>query len=175
MLSMLYGIIDSYQTAPGTGLPIGNLTSQYFANLYLSKIDHYILEQVKPQGYCRYMDDFVLWGADKSTLKAMLEKTSDFTAAELRLVLKQPVLGKTEQGLPFLGFTIKPSGIYLMKKSKRRMMKRIEEIKRDLGWAPDRGGRRYPAYQRVRGGPTCQNPQFSGKVMVRAPLRARTA
>ena len=49
-LRLLSGIIDSYGVRPGRGLPIGNLTSQFFANLYLSSLDHYILEQLKPSG-----------------------------------------------------------------------------------------------------------------------------
>jgi retron-type reverse transcriptase len=132
VLRLLDSIIDSYCTQPGKGLPIGNLTSQFFANLYLSRLDHYILEQLKPTAYVRYMDDFVLWGTDKATLQGALELIRDFTVKELRLQIKQPVLGNTSQGLPFLGFMIKKSGIFLLRKSKRRMVNRITELKRDL-------------------------------------------
>jgi retron-type reverse transcriptase len=132
VLSLLDSVIDSYEKTPGTGVPIGNLTSQFFANLYLSRIDHYILEQLKPSAYVRYMDDFVLWSGDKKELQAMLDKIRLFTTEHLNVQLKQPILAKTDQGLPFLGFLLKPGGIYLLRKSKQRMIKRIREIKRDL-------------------------------------------
>jgi hypothetical protein len=61
-MALLRGIIDGYETAPGKGVPIGNLTSQFFANLYLAGLDRFILEKLHPLAYCRYMDDFVLWG-----------------------------------------------------------------------------------------------------------------
>lgn len=65
-LNLLFAIIDSYGLGQeGRGLPIGNLTSQFFANFYLSFLDHYILEELKPCGYVRYMDDFILFSNSK--------------------------------------------------------------------------------------------------------------
>ena len=86
-LNLLFALIDSYgmvvstgsttassdsTTASGKGLPIGNLTSQFFANYYLSLLDHYVLEQLKPCGYVRYMDDFLLFDDSKEKLKIFL-------------------------------------------------------------------------------------------------------
>ncbi|MFZ1982424.1 MAG: reverse transcriptase/maturase family protein [Smithella sp.] len=132
VLYLLFGIIDSYQTLLGKGLPIGNLTSQFFANLYLSSLDHYALEQLKPAGYVRYMDDFILWHDDKQVLQTMLESLQAFAINTLNLELKPPVLGYAAQGLPFLGFLVKSSGIFLMQKSKRRMSTRAKSIQSDL-------------------------------------------
>ena len=132
VLKMLFGIIDSYHTLPGKGVPIGNLTSQFFANLYLSLLDHYILEQLKPAAYVRYMDDFVLWAPAKNELLAMLAQITAFVENRLCLRLKTPVAGGTETGLPFLGFLIKKKGIYLLRKSKTRMIKQARNIKREL-------------------------------------------
>jgi retron-type reverse transcriptase len=129
---ILFSIIDSYKTVPGRGLPIGNLTSQFFANLYLSPLDHYILEELKPCAYIRYMDDFVLWGLGKESLGQALSRIREYTADRLNVQIKEPVFGKTEQGLPFLGFLIKKKGIFLLRKSKRRMIQRIGEIKKEL-------------------------------------------
>ncbi|HHU35982.1 MAG TPA: hypothetical protein GXZ47_02000 [Treponema sp.] len=131
-LFLLVGIIDSYHTDSGKGLPIGNLTSQFFANLYLSSLDHYILEVLKPAGYVRYMDDFVLWGSCTGELQTMLNQIELFTTENLKLTLKTPVLGKTTQGLPFLGFLIKARGIYLLRTSKSRMRKRVKTIQTEL-------------------------------------------
>ncbi|MBI9104605.1 MAG: RNA-directed DNA polymerase [Spirochaetales bacterium] len=68
LLELLYRIIDSYETAPGKGLPIGNLTSQHMANFYLGRADHYIKEELGTRRYVRYMDDFVLWDSDMNGL-----------------------------------------------------------------------------------------------------------
>jgi retron-type reverse transcriptase len=132
ILRLLTGIIDSYAVTPGRGLPIGNLTSQFFANLYLSSLDHYILEQLKPCAYVRYMDDFVVWGLTKDYLQNVLHLIRDYTANRLNIQIKEPVFGKTEQGLPFLGFLMKQKGIFLLCKSKNRMKARIEDIKKEL-------------------------------------------
>lgn len=59
VLNIFYRIIDSYEAHPGRGVPIGNLSSQYFANHYLSGLDHYIKEQLRIKAYVRYMDDMV--------------------------------------------------------------------------------------------------------------------
>jgi len=128
VLFLLDGIIDSYETLPGRGVPIGNLTSQFFANMYLAGMDHYILEILKPSAYCRYMDDFVIWTSSQNQAEDLLIKTNDYVNNCLNLTLKPPVFGKVAEGLPFLGFLVKDKGIYLMQKSKRRVKERMAEI-----------------------------------------------
>ncbi|MDR2553334.1 MAG: reverse transcriptase/maturase family protein [Treponema sp.] len=128
VLDLLGGIIGSYHTSPGRGVPIGNVTSQFFANLYLSPLDHYILEELKPAGYVRYMDDFVLWASSISELRGMLNAVTAFVEHTLGLQIKPAVLGKTAAGLPFLGFMIKKKGIYLLRRSKKRIRTRMGEI-----------------------------------------------
>jgi len=128
VLTLLDGIIDSYQTAQGSGVPIGNLTSQFFANMYLAGMDHYILEKLQVPAYCRYMDDFVLWSDSKKHLHDVYEKINGYVQNSLHLTLKPPVFGRAVSGLPFLGFLVKESGIYLTQKSKRRVKARMAEI-----------------------------------------------
>jgi hypothetical protein len=128
VLVLLDGIIDSYETMPGKGVPIGNLTSQFFANMYLAGMDHFILEKLRPAGYCRYMDDFVLWAKGHDDLRRMYARINAYALDVLRLSLKQAVYGQSAAGLPFLGFLIKENGIYLLQKSKRRVTKRMREI-----------------------------------------------
>jgi retron-type reverse transcriptase len=134
VLYLLFEIIDSYHTLPGKWLPIGNLTSQYFANLYLAGLDHYILEKLHPAGYVRYMDDCIVWSDSKQKLQTMLERIETYTGEQLKLNLKPPVIGRTEQGLPFLGFLIKSTGIYLMHTSKRRVRNRVKTIQWELAY-----------------------------------------
>jgi hypothetical protein len=128
VLILLDGIIDSYETSQGKGVPIGNLTSQYFANMYLTGMDHYILEKLKPSAYCRYMDDFVIWASSQKQLKEMFIQINEYVNNSINLTLKPPVFGKTSSGLPFLGFLVKDKGIYLLQKSKRRVKERMSEI-----------------------------------------------
>jgi hypothetical protein len=128
VIALLDGIIDSYEKTPGKGVPIGNLTSQFFANIYLAGLDHYVLEKLNSSAYCRYMDDFVVWGASMTELQKTLINIRKYVNENLCLTLKESVFGKTYYGLPFLGFLIKEKGIYLIKKTKRRVTKRIFEI-----------------------------------------------
>ncbi len=65
LLDLFQQIIETYQKTPGKGVPIGNLTSQYFANLYLSGFDHFIKDTLGIKRYVRYMDDMCLWGNNK--------------------------------------------------------------------------------------------------------------
>jgi len=128
VIFLLDGIIDSYETAPGRGVPIGNLTSQFFANMYLASMDHYILEKLRPSAYCRYMDDFVIWTNTQKQSNDLFAQVSEYVNIKLKLTLKPPVFGKTTHGLPFLGFLVKDKGIFLLQKSKRRVKERMKEI-----------------------------------------------
>ena len=121
-------IIDSGDTSSGKGIPIGNLTSQFFANFYLSSFDHYFKEQCHAKRYIRYMDDVLIFSGNKNKLKEFYNKAVCFAAEKLKLALKPPVSGKVTDGAPFLGFLIKPYGIYLLNKTKRRYKARIAEI-----------------------------------------------
>ena len=128
VLSLLYIIIDSGDNHSGKGLPIGNLTSQYFANYYLSGFDHYFKEQCCARRYIRYMDDILVFSENKNDLKEIYKQAVNYSSDKLKLALKQQILGNVEDGAPFLGFIVKPSGIYLQKKTKMRYKARIYEI-----------------------------------------------
>lgn len=128
LMKCFKSIIDSYQLEPGFGLPIGNLTSQYFANYYLSSLDHYIKETLRIKGYVRYMDDMVLWSNDKETLKAALLGIQSFVDGNLKLTLKPFALNKTALGLNFLGHRLIKNKIELNKTSKKRFSKRLRQL-----------------------------------------------
>ena len=95
----------------GRGLPIGNLTSQHFANFILTGMDRKILQGIQPIGYIRYMDDFVLFSDDKACLYRAKSVVQNFLRDELKLNLKQKgcFVAPGHHGLPFLGFQIFPS------------------------------------------------------------------
>lgn len=130
LLSICYQIIDSYEASPDRGLPIGNLTSQYFANHYLSGLDHFIKEELKIKAYARYMDDMVLWSQDKQELQTARLAITDFVEERLCCALKPLQLNRTRLGLPFLGYRVHPHYMRLLQKSKVRFIRKMERIYR---------------------------------------------
>jgi retron-type reverse transcriptase len=121
-------IIDSGGILDGKGIPIGNLTSQFFANYYLSAFDHHFKERCHVKKYIRYMDDILIFSENKDGLKNIYNDAVRYAQEKLKLILKPPVSGPVTDGAPFLGFLVKPSGIYLQQKTKRRYKARIAEI-----------------------------------------------
>jgi hypothetical protein len=121
-------IIHSYEACPGRGLPIGNLTSQYFANHYLSGLDWFVKEKLRVKAYVRYMDDMVFWHAEKAPLQQIHTNVNDFIQNELRCTLKPEGLNRTRCGLPFLGYHIFPHHVRLLQKSKQRFIKKLRRI-----------------------------------------------
>ncbi len=128
LLEVFFRIIDSYEASADRGLPIGNLTSQYFANHYLSGLDHFIKENLRIAAYVRYMDDMVLWSREKADLKKALVLIAAFIQNNLRCSLKPEILNKTGLGLPFLGYRIFPHHVRLLQKSKIRFIRKMREI-----------------------------------------------
>lgn len=120
LLQLFYDIIDSYCCKSGFGLPIGNLTSQYFANYYLSACDHYIKETLGVPGYVRYMDDMLVFSKSRAEIKYFVDSISDFLLREDCLVLKNPQIARTALGVPFLGYKVYGKKILLNSRNKRR-------------------------------------------------------
>lgn len=112
---------------PGKGLPIGNLTSQHFANLYLGELDHYLKARRRIKGYLRYMDDLVLFADDKPMLHRWLADLRRFLQETLRLELKQgaTLLAPVTEGIPFLGFRVYSGVIRLDKRGLRRFRRNV--------------------------------------------------
>lgn len=127
-------IIDSYQDSPGKGIPIGNLTSQLFANVYLHPLDIFVTQKLKEKNYFRYMDDFVVISADKNYLINLRIKIKNFLERELRLQLhpKKSNIFRADRGLDFVGFMMKPTGVTKRKNTLRRYKKRHKKRLRQL-------------------------------------------
>ena len=120
-LILLFKIIDSYYFQENKGLPIGNLTSQFFANLYLSSLDHFILEQLKSACYARYMDDMIILADSVQELKEISHSIQMYIKQKLDLTLKQEIYGKVSKGIPFLGWEITNNSITVLSKTRKRM------------------------------------------------------
>ena len=126
LMGIFEHIVNSYQTAPGRGLPIGNLTSQHFANFYLLPLDRFLKEDLGCQAYVRYMDDFVVWGASGSELRAVQDRVVEFLSLQLKLELKaSTVLNRTTFGMDFLGYRLFPDSVRLARRSKVRFIRKF--------------------------------------------------
>lgn len=109
------------------GLPIGNLTSQLWANLYLDRIDHLVKEAWRVPAYVRYTDDFILWSNDKAELKEYRKLLrTELAMDRLRLHEKKSKVIAVRDGVPFLGFRFFPDRRpRLLGKCKRRFERRM--------------------------------------------------
>ena len=125
VLSIFDHIIESYHRDENKGVPIGNLTSQYFANHYLTCADHYIKEKLGIAGYIRYMDDMVLWNNSKEHLKETGSHLQSYFNDNLHLDLKPFCLNRCSKGLPFLGYLIYPGRVLLSRQSKKRFIRKL--------------------------------------------------
>ncbi len=125
LLGVFEKIIDSFEELPQRGVPIGNLTSQYFANNYLAGLDHFIKEQLRIKAYVRYMDDMILWHDEKGKLEEALHAIEQYININLKCDLKPISLNQTKLGLSFLGYRIFPFYTQLTQQSKQRFIKKM--------------------------------------------------
>jgi hypothetical protein len=120
-------IISSYCSSPGKGVPIGNLTSQYFANYYLGFADRFIKEKLKVQAYIRYMDDMVFFGQSREDLLRVTRFFINFLLVELGLEVKPVCLNQLAKGIPFLGYVVFPNLLRLHKNSRKRFIEKMKK------------------------------------------------
>lgn len=111
------------------GLPIGNLSSQWFANLVLDRLDHFALEELHVPGYLRYMDDIVVFGGSKASLAQVHDRLDAFLLHVLDLRLKQRVtmLAPARAGLPFLGWSVHRGTLRLRPQNRKRTLRRLHQ------------------------------------------------
>lgn len=111
----------------GKGIPIGNLTSQYFANLYLGELDHELKDRLGIKAYLRYMDDMLIFAKSKQELHHTLIKIDVFLNQTLKLDLKESAtqIAPVTEGVPYLGFRIYPEIIRLNSQTLSRFKRRL--------------------------------------------------
>ena len=113
------------------GMPLGNLTSQFFANVYLHELDQFVKHKLRAKYYIRYVDDFVILHQSRKVLEEYKEQTDVFLREKLDLKLhpdKSQVL-KLEKGVGFLGFRVFYHHKLLVKKNMRKFEKKMEQMK----------------------------------------------
>ena len=114
------------------GLPIGNLTSQFFANVFLDQLDHFVKDRLRVKHYLRYVDDFCVFHDDKPYLIKLRKAISDFIfALRLRLNEGKSRIRRLKEGIEFLGFVILPDRIRLNQRAIRRQRDRINQLQHD--------------------------------------------
>jgi RNA-directed DNA polymerase len=115
------------------GLPLGNLTSQLFVNVYLNKLDQFVKHRMKVKYYIRYADDFVIFSEDQDYLWELVPKIANFLEEELKLTLHpNKLFVKTlSSGVDFLGWVHFPNHRVLRTSTKRKMFRNIEEKTED--------------------------------------------
>jgi len=126
-LAMIDEIIDH---SGDVGIPIGNLTSQLFANIYLDQLDHFVKDDLGESYYLRYMDDFCLLDGEKSRLHRLYDEIRGYLQNVLHLVMndKTQVFPVGSRAIDFLGYRIREDFRLLRKQNVRRMRRRIKKL-----------------------------------------------
>jgi hypothetical protein len=133
-MALLADILGSFETRPDNGIPLGNLTSQLFANIYLDRLDQYVKRELRVKNYLRYTDDFVLLSRDRSELERVLPLIRDFLLQDLGLDLHptKVFFRKWHQGVDFLGYGHFPHYRILRTKTKKRMIRKLRNQREEF-------------------------------------------
>ena len=124
LFGLVVHIVRSFETSSGKGLPLGNVTSQLFSNIYLNELDQFIKHRLRQKYYIRYCDDFVFIFSDDPSLTEILRYIVVFLRERLFLSL-HPVkieIRKLRQGVDFLGYVVLPHRTVLRTRTKHRML-----------------------------------------------------
>lgn len=129
ILWLLSKVIDSFETTLNTGLPLGNLTSQLFVNVYMNEFDQFVKHKLKQKYYIRYADDFVFLANNKESLVNNIKLVKEFLGKKLLLQIhpNKISLSTLASGVDYLGYVNFPHHIILRTKTKRRMLRLANE------------------------------------------------
>ncbi len=123
------------------GLPIGNLTSQFFANIFLDRFDHFVKQELRVKGYLRYVDDFLLFGEDRQSLRAEGGRCREFLAGQgLEIHPDKYRMCRTGDGVDFCGFVVRADGrVKIRGAGVRRFARRMKRLRSqaargEIGW-----------------------------------------
>lgn len=127
-------IVESFNQQTCVGIPLGNVTSQLFANIYLNELDQFLKHKLKAKHYLRYSDDFIIVHHGLKYLVSLVAKIKIFLSEKLYLCLhpKKVFIRKYFQGIDFLGYVVLPYHTVLRTKTKRRMLKKLQRKKREV-------------------------------------------
>ena len=120
-----------FKTAKGSGLPIGNLTSQLFSNVYMNLFDQYIKRQCRERHYGRYVDDAYIVSCNKAGLRHIIDVADEYVYKVLGLKLHpdKTYIKRADYGFEFLGVYVKPYRVYIRNSTKKRIANAISSLK----------------------------------------------
>lgn len=126
---LVIAIIRSFSVLPNKGLPLGNVTSQILANIYMNEFDQFMKHSIKAKYYIRYCDDFVILDASLQLLVDSITRIKVFLSSELKLDLhpNKIFLRKIHHGVDFLGYVSLPGYMILRTRTKNRTIRKIRE------------------------------------------------
>lgn len=133
VLDIFYEIIDSDSSKFGSdkGIPIGNLTSQLFANIYLNELDQFVKHELRAKHYFRYVDDFLILSESKKELHIYKYKIRKFLKTlKLEMHPSKVNIFKVNDGVDFVGYKVFPNFIRLRKSNIKKFVKRTKRLKR---------------------------------------------
>lgn len=141
LLWLLNQTIGSYNKNPNKGLPLGNFTSQWLANIYLNELDYYVKHELRIKFYYRYADDFLIFNSNRKYLELYYNNIEKFLYNKLRLNFHKgkTVFSKFNRGIDFVGYRILPHYIIIRKKLRKRMIKKVNNsmmsfVKQEIGY-----------------------------------------
>ena len=127
-------ILKSFEKHPNIGLPLGNVTSQLFANIYLNELDQFIKHKLKVKYYLRYADDFILISKNENLLMVYKKGIENFLKQNLKLELHpdKVFIKKLKSGVDFVGYVVLRNAVVLRTKTKKRIFKKLIKAKKEL-------------------------------------------
>lgn len=127
-ISLVKKIIDSFHKTQGKGLPLGNVTSQLFANVYMNPFDWFVKKEIGARNYIRYCDDFLILSTSRDYLFGLIPKIEKFLENNLHLHLhpEKISVSSLKQGIDFLGYVAMPHYSVLRTKTKHRIFRRLK-------------------------------------------------
>ncbi len=132
VLGLLKAVIGSFHSGEveGKGIPLGNLTSQVFANIYMNELDQFVKQDLRIKYYLRYADDFIIMSPSSNDLNHWIKPIKQFLERNLKLELhsKKIIFRKLDWGIDFLGYIILPHYILPRTKTKNRVFKKLKII-----------------------------------------------
>lgn len=133
---LLESLVKAYTPGTERGLPIGTLVSQHLANYYLSPLDTFVVQNLRPVGYVRYMDDLVLWLPGATAARRADGELRQYATEVLDLRFKPASIQRTARGMDFLGHRVFPHRLGLNRASRRRFQRKITALAQS--WAAGR-------------------------------------
>ncbi len=128
LLNILCKIIESFNYRfPNKGIPLGNVTSQLFINVYLHELDTFIKERLKAKYYIRFADDYVILDPDRKILENYKREIENFLSLSLKLEIKKEnrFIRTLASGVTFLGYKVFPKYIAIKTKNKKRFLSKV--------------------------------------------------